>query len=53
VDPDHGDYRFRPDSPALRIGCKDIDLSGVGLLRDFPRRWVDENAIARARRAET
>ncbi len=53
VDPDHGDYRFRSDSPALRIGCKDIDLSGVGLLQDFPRRWVDENAITRARRAET
>lgn len=49
VDPGNGNYHFRPDSPALRIGCRNIDLNGVGLLPDFPSCWLDEDAIARSR----
>jgi hypothetical protein len=40
VDPEKGDYRLKPGSPALQIGCKSIDLSLVGLLPDFPKRWL-------------
>jgi hypothetical protein len=30
VDPDHGNFTLQPGSPALQIGFKPIDLSGVG-----------------------
>jgi hypothetical protein len=30
VDPEGGDYRFRPGSPALRLGIEPIDVSGAG-----------------------
>ena len=31
MDPENDDYRLRPDSPALKMGFKPIDLSSVGL----------------------
>lgn len=31
VDPENGDFRLRPESPALKLGFKPIDLSKVGL----------------------
>ncbi|MFC1739623.1 right-handed parallel beta-helix repeat-containing protein [Planctomycetota bacterium] len=31
VDPDNDDYSLRPDSPALKMGFKPIDVSKVGL----------------------
>ena len=31
VDPEHGDFRFKPGSPALKMGIVPIDLSIVGL----------------------
>ncbi len=31
VDPENGDFRFRPDSPALEMGIVPIDLSKIGL----------------------
>jgi hypothetical protein len=30
IDPERGDFSLRPGSPALKIGFKPIDLSGVG-----------------------
>jgi len=36
VDPDNNDYRLKPDSPALTLGFKPIDVSTCGLLADFP-----------------
>ena len=33
VDPDNGDFRFSPDSPALRLGIVPFDGSKVGLLK--------------------
>jgi len=33
VDPENGDFRLRPDSPALKLGLVPIDLSNVGLRR--------------------
>jgi hypothetical protein len=29
VDPDHYDFRLKPESPALQRGFEQIDLSGV------------------------
>lgn len=31
VDIDNGDFRFKPDSPALELGIKQIDMSEIGL----------------------
>lgn len=31
VDPDNGDFRFEPDSPALKMGIVPFDMSKVGL----------------------
>jgi len=39
VDWENGDFRLRPDSPALKIGIKSIDLSNVGLTDSFPKRF--------------
>jgi len=39
VDADQGDYRVRPESPAIKLGFKNFDLHEVGLLPDFPRQY--------------
>jgi hypothetical protein len=39
VDPAKGDYRVKPESPALKLGFKNFDLSKVGLLPDFPKEY--------------
>ena len=31
VDPDNGDFRLKPDSPALKLGFVPLDMSQVGL----------------------
>ncbi len=31
VDPENGDFRFKPDSPALKLGIVEIDVSKIGL----------------------
>jgi hypothetical protein len=31
VDPGNDDYSLKPDSPALKLGFKPIDMSEVGL----------------------
>ena len=31
VDPENGDFRFKPDSPALKMGIVPIDFSKIGL----------------------
>lgn len=35
VDPANGDFTLRPDSPALKLGFKPIDLRGVGVRTDW------------------
>ena len=42
VDPAKGDYRVKPESPALALGFKSFDISGAGLLPSFPTRWRDQ-----------
>jgi hypothetical protein len=39
VDARNGDYRLKPESPALKLGFKDFDVSNAGLLPDFPKQW--------------
>ena len=34
VDPANGDFRFKPDSPALKLGIVPLDMSKVGLRDD-------------------
>ena len=41
------DFRLRPDSPALKMGIKQIDLKGIGLTSDFPK-WLLERPPANA-----
>jgi len=38
-DEKRGDYRVKAQSPAIALGFKNPDLSGVGLLPDFPKRY--------------
>ena len=39
VDWRNGDFRFRDDSPARKMGIKPLDLSNVGLTKGFPERF--------------
>jgi hypothetical protein len=41
VDPANGDYRVRPESPALKLGFKNFDLDKFGLLPNFPKQWPE------------
>ncbi len=38
VDPENGDFRFKPGSPALEMGIVPIDLSQIGLRQNEPER---------------
>ena len=38
VDPAHGDFTLRPDSPALQMGFEPLDFSAVGPRSPFRRR---------------
>ena len=33
VDPANGDFRLKPDSPALKLGFVALDISKIGLLK--------------------
>jgi hypothetical protein len=39
VDPERGDYRVRPESPALKLGFENVPMGSWGLTADFPARW--------------
>jgi hypothetical protein len=36
VDAEKQDFRFRPDSPALKMGIKSVDRRQAGLTDQFP-----------------
>ena len=44
VDPCNGDYRVKPESPAIELGFCNFDLDAIGLLPDFPDAWQSECA---------
>jgi parallel beta-helix repeat protein len=37
ADPQHGNFNLKPDSPALKLGFKSIDVNGIGLTG--PTEW--------------
>lgn len=39
VDPEHRDFRVKPDSPALRLGFTNFEMAKWGLTEDFPAQW--------------
>ncbi len=39
VDWENGDFRLKPESPALKMGIKSIDVRDAGLRDDFPERF--------------
>ena len=39
IDPQGGDFRVRPESPALKVGFKNFAMGQWGLTSDFPERW--------------
>ena len=41
VDPKNADFRLKPDSPALRLGFKPVDLSEVGVRKKFRKQVHD------------
>ena len=41
VDLENGDFRLKPNSPALKLGFKPIDITKIGLTNDFPKKFRD------------
>jgi hypothetical protein len=39
IDPENGDYRLRPESPALELGFENFDMDNFGLTPEFPEQW--------------
>jgi Right handed beta helix region len=39
VDLENGDFRLKPESPALKMGIKSIDVREAGLTEDFPKKF--------------
>jgi hypothetical protein len=39
VDVENGDLRLRLDSPAFKLGFKPIDITKIGLTKDFPQKF--------------
>jgi hypothetical protein len=39
IAPERGDFGLKPESPAWKMGIAPVDISTVGLLPDFPKRW--------------
>ncbi|MDB4384527.1 right-handed parallel beta-helix repeat-containing protein [Opitutaceae bacterium] len=41
VDPENGDFRFKPGSPAIKMGIKEIDVSQIGLRPHPSGKWAE------------
>src|SRR6202050_4806141 len=41
VDPEHLDFRVRPESPALGLGFANFEMGGWGVTREFPKLWLN------------
>jgi len=42
IDPANGDFRVRPESPALKLGFYNFTMEHFGLLPEFPDTWENE-----------
>jgi hypothetical protein len=42
INPEKGDYRVKPESPALKLGFRNFDVDNFGLLPDFPKKWLND-----------
>ena len=47
VDAAKGDYRVKPESPALKMGFKNFEMGTWGLTDDFPAQWREKPAPGR------
>jgi hypothetical protein len=45
IDPEHGDYRVRPGSPALQLGFENFDSREAGLLPTFVEPWAQPTPL--------
>jgi len=43
IDLPNRDFRLKPDSPALKLGFRPIDITKIGLKNDFPARLQKDN----------
>ncbi len=41
VNPHKGDFRVKPDSPAIALGFYNFDIADIGLLPSFPDTWLE------------
>jgi hypothetical protein len=48
VDADNGDFRLKPESPALKLGFQSIDISRIGVRRKGPQESPN-NCVDRTR----
>jgi len=39
--PKNGDYRVRAESPALKLGFKNLEMDKFGLLTDFSKKMAE------------
>ena len=39
IDPKNGDYRVKPDSPALKLGFENFDMNSFGLTKEYSNTW--------------
>lgn len=46
VDPTHGDFRLKPDSPALKLGFKGLPLEKIGLYKSDDRPHIASHAAS-------
>ena len=44
-DPERGDYRLRPESPAIALGIQQVEMDGFGTTTAFP--FPEEEAAER------
>ncbi len=49
-DLDNGNFRLKPNSPALKLGIKQIDFENIGLTAEFPERFMDEYKLISRRK---
>jgi Right handed beta helix region len=52
IDPEHMDFRVRPESPALGLGFVNFEMGGWGVTREFPKLWLNSGIAPDGRSEE-